>query len=455
MTMQVPVSKMRLGHVLSCCCTSVFITFLLAVLVVEHYAFFKAVDFVADNYPDRAEIYTRILNMGLGVVTGVQIKGVDSLWDLVSNFITDLEYRPTLKQFHSSKRIKACIVKFISTIASMIFFAFVQPIAVGIIGNQGNISEQIEEEKFRRQLATQTCSILFTRFIALGGLNDTLLPFIKLYRKDRALALANAPFKCMREETGRNNSLNLDQAKLDQYHATDLNNDILDVILPMCFVIFFGMVFPLSVPLLLIVVLSQVRCDAWKLTHLFQRPYPALAKSLGVFDTFLEVCGIFMIATNVGIMMVEFGGTTEILPWSKEYADSLYVRVNNRKISARWVIDSLVFLLFFVVLAGLWRFLGHQIPEKSGWLLLEERRQALQRQHLFYVGNPEMRMRRVDFYDRAASAPRRNYARPRDVQASRVVRKPGALRHAKTFGRNSDIPEEGPPAWEQSGSAMV
>merc|ERR1719329_143187 len=121
---------------------------------------------------------------GLGVLSGVQIKVVDTVWDRMSNWITDLEFHEGYAAFYHSKQVKGSVVKFISTISSMLFFAFIQPLALEARGLQysGSTSQS--------HLQVQLKAIFITRFICLGALNDVAKPYVTFKMKQWRIARA-------------------------------------------------------------------------------------------------------------------------------------------------------------------------------------------------------------------------------------------------------------------------
>merc|ERR1712113_1177404 len=92
--------------------------------------------------------------------------------------------------------------------------------------------------------------------------------------------------------------------------------DVLDIMTPLCFVLFFGMVDPWCIFLLLGVLLVQRCANSWKLVKVYQRPFPRCVTSLGVFDWVLHFSGYFMIGCNLLMMHIELDGIGRVVPWT-------------------------------------------------------------------------------------------------------------------------------------------
>merc|ERR1712050_762888 len=117
----------------------------------------------------------------------------------------------------------------------------------------------------------------------------------------------------------------------------------MDVLMPLCFVVFFGSIFPLSILLFLAMLLMQVRCDAWKLTHVFRRPYPRLGHGLSGLRSFLNFCGYTMIITNLASMFLEFDSMMPLPHWFIFHRDVEAAKIGGMAVKAGWLADALWF----------------------------------------------------------------------------------------------------------------
>jgi len=345
------------GRILAGLCTVAFVFALLLVVGLEHYAYNVWAD------PKHStEMWNMIHATCLGILTGVQIKVVDSVWEHISNWVTDLECRQTALEFASSKQLKATVVKFITSMSTMVFFAFLQPL---MDLSQDGLNDETPNGQsgdsasgtldwFRTQLSTQLRAIFITRFIVLGMLNRVLKPWVALKVK----------YWLVMRGTESTFSIKGVQELMDEYSPSDLHHDYLDLLLPLCFIIFFGMIFPLSIVLLLFLAVIQIRSDAWKLTHVCRRPYPRVVMELGFFDSFLEFCGHCMIFSNLGLVYVLF-------PHHDADPTGLHLAV---------------YLSLAMVGVLAWHFVAWLVPDKSDFVELEGRRHEFQRHKLFFSG---------------------------------------------------------------------
>lgn len=207
-------------------------------------------------------------------------------------------------------------------------------------------------------------SLFIVRFLLLGAFNDVVKPLVHFKMK-------------MRRDCRHQTAFAERQDKMDTYGSSDLTDDYLDVVLPVGFISFFGMVHPWCVLLLLPVLLIQVRADAWKLTHAYRRPYPQLAMGIGCFNAMMGFFGHCMIAINLGLMIVQLGGVKRLFP-------AFGMSTPQSWHQSSYGGDVQVFLALAIWLLLSWHLYGFAVPSSSFYVQLERRRQILQRHHLFY-----------------------------------------------------------------------
>mmetsp|Transcript_102473 Transcript_102473/g.298903 ORF Transcript_102473/g.298903 Transcript_102473/m.298903 type:complete len:788 (-) Transcript_102473:192-2555(-) len=335
-----------LGIICSALLTMLFVLALLCLVAAEHYAYGRLSDAHQDN-----RIWQQLLSTGLGVVTGIQIKVMDAVWDKVSDRITDLECRQTEARFLASKRLKASIVKFITSMTTLLYFAFVLPATTA----------RKDPLIFQQQLSNQLMSVFFTRYILLGSLNRIVKSYVSLLFKRRA----RSQFQLSFVET---------QMLMEKYGSKDINDDFLDVLLPLCMVVMFGMISPAVVFLLFISAASQFRSDAWKLSHTYRRPFPQVVAHIGFFNDFLEVIGRIMIFTHFGVAYVLFG---------KDWLRSVSFATGDQTGQG----DQAYVLAMTIVVSLLWSYIGWLVPVKTEFARCEERRHDLQRRRLYELND--------------------------------------------------------------------
>jgi len=374
------------GRTCSFLLSSAFVVCLFMVVALEHYALFRS-GINDDKQDDDEDFWEKIVHMAVGGFFGMQIKVVDHIWDRMSDWITDLECRYYEEDFDWSKRVKASVIRFVTSVITVVFIAFAQP-ALEIHfsspqerlrqgnGDFGTRRTEAQIERQRVLLERQLFSIFFTRYLVLyGAINDVLTPWIKLLmEKQREVSYVEH------------------QVEMATYGNYELTNDYLDAILPVGFVTFFGMIYPPSVLLLLVVLMVRVRADSWKLLYVYRRPYPHVAKDIGVFNSMLSLFAYGMVLTNLGLVMVDFGGIAQLFNLKFE---PMFLYIYGLPVRTIWFLDALIFLAMALAISLFWHLLEFILDDVSHYVRTEQQRQDLQRHILSYTGFKGVDLRRV------------------------------------------------------------
>mmetsp|Transcript_128004 Transcript_128004/g.255613 ORF Transcript_128004/g.255613 Transcript_128004/m.255613 type:complete len:802 (-) Transcript_128004:70-2475(-) len=339
-----PAWLQALGIACSTVLTIVFLSVLLALVAAEHLGYHLLATRAWEN-PN----VPHYLTMAFGVVTGIQIKVVDGLWNAVSDWITDFEYRWTEQGFLGSKRLKSTIVKFITGVCTMLYLAIVA----------ATVEETSEFQLYAQRLATQLRTLFFTRYIVLGSFNRLAKPYLQLRFK-----------LWWRSDGKRQMTFTEVQELMEEYTEAEHNGDFMDVLVPLSLVLFFGIISPMVVLLMLLLVIVQFRSDIWKLVHTYRRPFPRAVKSNLVFDDFMEFCGISMIFMNLAMISVI---ARREASWRTETYDA--------RLAAPHFSAAMVGLL-------LWHFLAWLVPSKTERTQLQEERQLVERHKLDHLRQP-------------------------------------------------------------------
>lgn len=94
------------------------------------------------------------------------------------------------------------------------------------------------------------------------------------------------------------------QARMSEYTGVELDRDYTQIVFPLFFVLLFGFIFPASVILAFFAFVIQLRCDAWKLVHCSQRPYPQKASNIGTWRLHvLEGMSYLTVFVNWGLLI--------------------------------------------------------------------------------------------------------------------------------------------------------
>uniref|UniRef100_A0A7S4VAW0 Anoctamin transmembrane domain-containing protein n=1 Tax=Alexandrium monilatum TaxID=311494 RepID=A0A7S4VAW0_9DINO len=327
-----------LGLTSSAVLTTLFVLALLGLVGYEHLVYLQ----LAEKHKGQA-LWEQALSTGLGALTGIQIKVMDAVWDKVSTRITDLELRETEAAFLASKRFKASIVRFITSVSTMLYFAFVEPTALS------NTDRGI----FRKRLARQLMAQFFTRFIVLGSFNRVVKTYVSLRFRHYMHGKRELTFLEV-------------QALMEEYGSKGLDGDFLDILIPLAIVAMFGMVGPPVVLLLLLLTVLEFRADAWKLVHTQRRPFPRAVRDLGFFDDALGFIGRVAVFTHCGALCVL---------WGKQPRVALAVAVLG---------------------LSTWEFIGWLVPIQTKFQRIEEQQHSAQSRQLLKLRKTAAGKVRVD-----------------------------------------------------------
>lgn len=80
-------------------------------------------------------------------------------------------------------------------------------------------------------------------------------------------------------------------------------DDYMECVINFGFVVLFSSSFMLCPLLCIILLLVEIRVDAWKLTNLTRRPFPEQASSIGIWLEILQGLAITGVISNTGIIV--------------------------------------------------------------------------------------------------------------------------------------------------------
>eukprot|EP00929_Paragymnodinium_shiwhaense_P112240 TRINITY_DN80506_c0_g1_i1.p1 TRINITY_DN80506_c0_g1~~TRINITY_DN80506_c0_g1_i1.p1 ORF type:complete len:917 (+),score=189.65 TRINITY_DN80506_c0_g1_i1:187-2937(+) len=425
LTAQVSKTSRRCGLALSFLLSGAFVVIMMLVNMVELWIYWLLRQKLHDSMQKVAA------SCVMGCLTGTQIKVVDKIWDNWSDRITDLEKAELEVEFYWSKAAKTAIVRFINT-TSQVFFQALLP---GLMcrdkeGDENFMLDCLDEYRFG--LDAKVLSLFVTRFLLLGVFENVIKSARQLMSAtDTDTQDANkAPFTEL-------------QTKMPRYSPSNLSSDYLDAVIPLSFVVFFGMMAPSSIPLLGLVFLIETRTCAWKLCHVYRRPYPRLADGIGIFDSILNLLGQLMTMTHLGLAIMDFGGAKRMF---KLLGFHFILDNPNLKFlwdQPTWFTNLFFYLLFTLILLFLWNAVDLFAPGRSHLTTVEVRRHNLQRSLLAQCNNSVLtgpltlsRDERVDFNDNLVM----------DSRTS-TVRKPSSYRPSPTPSLFGSITKgnSGPP----------
>lgn len=397
-SLQVPKWWQLLGRIAAAILTGLFIVLVITGNILELMFFF---DFYEQLPPHR---WQQACLASMSALNGVQIKLVDSVWSVFSIYITDLEFRELADDFQWSKRIKTVLVRFAGTIVPLLYFAFALPMMDHTMCSK---KDGTCVNYYRAMLSAMLNGIFFCRFVLAAIIDDVLVPFIKvryrrtsLYQVIRHVALPHLCYKCgLRQaevQPEHEPSFIELQAEMEPYRHSSLTQDYLDILLPLGVTLLFATVSSGIFLWFPTIVLLKARADAWKLSNLFQRPYPHMASGIGFFHSLLGIYGHLMIFTNL-MLLVFYFDSFESLPWVSVVWSKLFATAKGQGDVLVTNVEALSFFPSALLMLLVWHSVESCIPGRSSHLQCDIQRQQLQRRALFYDSGLQQQESGEDF----------------------------------------------------------
>lgn len=269
----------------------------------------------------------------LGIANAIQIKIFNFIYIYVAQWLNNWENYEHPSEYTDSLTIKLFLFQFVNSYISLFYIAFVK-----------RHLEGCNEDNCMDELTLQIATIFITNMFL--NLAEIFIPMImtkiKVWREKKA----------SEEKFGVELELSEEekQAKLSDYD-TPLN-DYMEVVISYGYVILFGASFPLTAALFLVLIIVEIRVDAWKLCTLTRRPFPDTADSIGVWFFIIQVMSVVGAITNIGIIIF----TTDVL----EIEDGTY----------KWLVFMIfehAILFFKISVSLLIPDIPEQVSEGKAW----------------------------------------------------------------------------------------
>jgi hypothetical protein len=243
--------------------------------------------FVIYDYDCAADLF--------GLLTAVQIEVFNFLYYKVSVRLTDLENYKTQSQYENSLIIKTYLFEFFNSYNSIIYIAFFKSQVEGCLlveDDQGNLKEDCMYE-----LRTQLAWIFIIH--VLMNLFNTLRPLVVEWWEKRKRPISQ-------EDEAPSLQSNLDiEMKKDEFLVRGLDgtfSEYLELMVQFGYNTLFAVAFPLAPFLALLSNLVEIVVDRFKILHLYRRPTPLGAKTIGKWADVLESLTLISILTNSAIL---------------------------------------------------------------------------------------------------------------------------------------------------------
>uniref|UniRef100_A0A5S6NLT8 Anoctamin n=1 Tax=Xenopus tropicalis TaxID=8364 RepID=A0A5S6NLT8_XENTR len=245
------------------------------------------------------------------IINLVVILILDEIYGSVAKWLTEIEVPKTEKTFEERLILKAFLLKFVNSYASIFYVAFFKGRFTGRPGSYAYIFHGYRMEECAPggcliELCIQLSIIMLGKQLIQNNLFEIAIPkFKKLYRK----------FKDERAEPGENN---LNNTKEPQQWVRDyalepftgLTPEYMEMIIQFGFVTLFVASFPLAPLFALLNNIIEVRLDAKKFVTELRRPDAVRAKDIGIWYNILSGIGKFSVIINAFVISV----TSDFIP---------------------------------------------------------------------------------------------------------------------------------------------
>ncbi|XP_043117368.1 anoctamin-10 isoform X2 [Puntigrus tetrazona] len=267
-------------------------------------------------YNENPNIATSILLFVPSIVYAVVIEIMNLLYRYAAEFLTDWENHRLESSFQNHLVLKVLVFNFVNCFASLFYIAFVMQDMVLL----------------RQSLAT----LLITSQI-LNQVMEAFLPYWLQRRRNKKV------HKRMRRLMGDKELPLLEQVQLE----TEMNSylgtfdDYLEQFLLFGYVSLFSCVYPLAAVLVVLNNITEVYSDAFKMCHVFKRPFSEPAANIGVWQLAFETMSIIAVVTNCALIGLS--------PQAKAYfpeSDSQLILI---VVAIEHVLLAFKFILAFVI----------------------------------------------------------------------------------------------------------
>ncbi|KAM8973758.1 anoctamin-2 isoform 2-T2 [Pelodytes ibericus] len=245
------------------------------------------------------------------IINLVVILILDEIYGMVAKWLTVIEVPKTEKTFEERLIMKAFLLKFVNSYASIFYVAFFKGRFVGRPGSYAYIFNDYRVEECApggclMELCIQLSIIMLGKQLIQNNLFEIGIPKLKkLFRK----------LKDDRTEPHENNLNNSrEPQQWDRDYAlepfTGLTPEYMEMIIQFGFVTLFVASFPLAPLFALLNNIIEVRLDARKFVAELRRPDAVRAKDIGIWYNILSGIGKFSVIINAFVISV----TSDFIP---------------------------------------------------------------------------------------------------------------------------------------------
>ncbi|XP_016423135.1 anoctamin-10 isoform X1 [Sinocyclocheilus rhinocerous] len=297
----------------------VSVPFVLLCLYLSFYVmmvYFDMENWAISIYNENPNFATGILLFVPSIIYAVVIEIMNLLYRYAAEFLTNWENHRLESSFQNHLVLKVLVFNFVNCFASLFYIAFVMQDMVLL----------------RQSLAT----LLITSQI-LNQVMEAFLPYWLQRRRNKKV------HKRMRRMMGDKELPLLEQVQLETEMNTYLGtfDDYLEQFLLFGYVSLFSCVYPLAAVLVVLNNITEVYSDAFKMCHVFKRPYSEPAANIGVWQLAFETMSIIAVVTNCALI----GLSSQVKAYFPESETQMILIV----VAIEHVLLAFKFILAFVI----------------------------------------------------------------------------------------------------------
>ncbi|XP_073423871.1 anoctamin-2 [Dendrobates tinctorius] len=265
---------------------------------------------VSTNESIRANVRVTVTATAV-IINLVVILILDEIYGSVAKWLTEIEVPKTEKTFEERLILKAFLLKFVNSYASIFYVAFFKGRFVGRPGSYAYIFHDYRVEECApggclMELCIQLSIIMLGKQLIQNNLFEIAIPKLKkLFRK----------LKDERPEPGESNlHSSREPQQWDRDYALEpysgLTPEYMEMIIQFGFVTLFVASFPLAPLFALLNNIIEVRLDAKKFVAELRRPDAVRSKDIGIWYNILSGIGKFSVLINAFVISV----TSDFIP---------------------------------------------------------------------------------------------------------------------------------------------
>ncbi|XP_062848299.1 anoctamin-10 isoform X2 [Trichomycterus rosablanca] len=267
-------------------------------------------------YNEDPNFWTSLLLFIPSIIYAVVIELMNLLYRYAAEFLTNWENHRLESSFQNHLVLKVLVFNFVNCFASLFYIAFVMQDMVLL----------------RQSLAT----LLITSQI-LNQVMEAFLPYWLQRRRNKKV------HKRVRRIMGDKELPLVEQVQLEAEMNTYLGtfDDYLEQFLLFGYVSLFSCVYPLAALLVLLNNVTEVYSDAFKMCHVFKRPFSEPASDIGVWQLAFETMSVTSVVTNCALI----GLSPHVQAYFPESQTQLILTV----VAVEHVLLAVKFILAFII----------------------------------------------------------------------------------------------------------